>query len=44
MLRAIDSEELQALLTFDLEAASMTFGPFYSSIFELVQVCILGGR
>ena len=37
---AIDAEELQELLTFDLESATMTFGPFYSSIFELVQVWV----
>ena len=35
---AIDSDELGDLLSADLGAGSMTFGPFYSSIFELASV------
>ena len=37
---AIDSEELGDLLNADLSAGSMTFGPFYSSIFELASVWV----
>ena len=37
---AIDSDELGELLDVNLGAGSMTFGPFYSSIFELVSVWV----
>ena len=33
---AIDAEELQALLSSDLDEAAMTFKAFFSSVFELV--------
>ena len=35
---AIDAEELKLLLSADLDAPSMTFGAFYSSMFELASL------
>jgi Ca2+-binding EF-hand superfamily protein len=37
---AIDADELGELLNANLGTATMTFGPFYSSIFELVSVWV----
>ena len=34
------TEELGELLNADLSTGSMTFGPFYSSIFELASVWV----
>jgi Ca2+-binding EF-hand superfamily protein len=38
---AIDSTELQSLLCEQIESTSMTFGAFYSAIFELIQGWVL---
>ena len=37
---AIDAEELGDLLKADCDPGAMTFGPFYSSIFELASVWV----